>query len=108
MAGNFVSDNCRVVPTRLTATTLTTVLTVTGYTQIVGVRIVNFHASSTPIIHLQYKPAGSATSFYYSGQLHAAGRRRRCGSPSTPSGPRKVICIQVQSSHCQHRRCASC
>ena len=64
MAGNFVANNCRVVPTRLAATTLTTVLAVTGYTQVVGVRIVNFHASSTPIISLQYKPVGSAVSYY--------------------------------------------
>lgn len=65
MAGNFVANNCRVVPTRLTATTLTTVFTVTGYTQVIGVRIVNFHASSTPVISFQYKPIGSAISYYY-------------------------------------------
>ena len=65
MAGNFVANNCRVVPTRLTATTLTTVLSVTGYTQVVGVRVVNFHATATPLVSFQYKPVGSATSFYY-------------------------------------------
>ena len=64
MAGNFVSDNCRVVPIRLTATTLTTVLDVTGFTQVIGVRIVNISAVSTPTINLQYKPTGSAISYY--------------------------------------------
>jgi hypothetical protein len=65
MAGNFVSDNCRVVPTRLTTTALTTCLTATGYTQIVGVRLVNFHATSTPIVNFQYYSAEKAISYYY-------------------------------------------
>ncbi len=63
-AGNFVSNNCRVIPTRLTATTITTILTATGYTSVVGVRLVNFHASSTPTISLLYKPVGSAVNFF--------------------------------------------
>ncbi len=63
-AGNFVSNNCRVVPTRLTATTITTLLTATGYTQVVGVRLVNFHASVEPVISLMYRPVGGTTNFF--------------------------------------------
>jgi hypothetical protein len=65
MAGNFVGNNCRVVPTRLTATTLTDCLLATGYTQVIGVRIVNFHVTSTPIVNFQYYNANNAVSYYY-------------------------------------------
>lgn len=64
-AGNFVSNNCRVVPTRLTATTLTTCFTATGYTQIIGIRVANFHATSTPTVNIQYYNAVNAVSYYF-------------------------------------------
>ena len=63
-AGNFVSNNCRVVPTRLTATTATVCFTATGYAQVTGIRIVNFHASSTPIIHIMYYAFANTTAYY--------------------------------------------
>jgi len=64
MAGNFVGNNCRIVPKRLTATTLTDCFLATGYTQIIGVRIVNFHATSTPTINFQYYSANDGISYY--------------------------------------------
>lgn len=65
MAGNFLSNNCRVIPTRLTTTNLTTCLTATGYTQVIGVRLANFSATSTPTVWFQYYNAANATSYYY-------------------------------------------
>jgi len=65
MAGNFVGNNCRVIPTRLTATTLTDCFIATGYTQVIGVRIVNYSAVSTPIVNFQYFTAANSTSYYY-------------------------------------------
>lgn len=41
MSGNFVSDNCRVVPANLSGTSAVTVLTATGYTQVIGIRLGN-------------------------------------------------------------------
>jgi hypothetical protein len=63
-AGNFVSDNCRIIPTRLTTTTLTTCYTAAGFPQVVGVRLVNFHATATPKINLLYYKATVVGSFY--------------------------------------------
>ena len=65
MAGNFVSNNCRVVPTRLTTTADTVCHTCMGYTQVVGVRIVNTHATATPVVNFKYKPNGSAITYFY-------------------------------------------
>ncbi|QAZ46764.1 hypothetical protein [Mesorhizobium sp. Pch-S] len=42
---NFVQNNCRVLGTHLTGTTNTTVLTATGYTQVIGVRLSNITSS---------------------------------------------------------------
>src|SRR6478609_6263918 len=64
MAGNFVSDNCRIVPTRLTTASLTTCYTGQGFPQIIGVRLVNFHATLTPKVSLQYYKATASTSYY--------------------------------------------
>lgn len=69
MAGNFVADNCRLVPTRLTTTGLTTCFTATGYPQIIGVRLVNFHATLTPKLHLSYFKATAAVSYYLQANL---------------------------------------
>jgi len=62
MAGNFVSDNCR-----LTTTALTTCYTAMGFPQVIGVRIVNYHVSATPRVSLSYFKATLGSSFF----LHA-------------------------------------
>ena len=63
-AGNFVTNNCRVIPTRLANTLSNTILAATGYTQVIGVRLVNFHATSEPVVSLMYRPIGGGTNFY--------------------------------------------
>ena len=65
MAGNFAANNCRVVVTRLTTTTPVVCHTAAGYTQVVGIRVVNIHPTAAPTVDVMYKPAGSAITYYY-------------------------------------------
>lgn len=65
-AGNFVSNNCRVIPMRLTVTTPVVVYTAgQRFTHIVGVRIVNWHTSASPLINFIYKPIADGVSYFY-------------------------------------------
>jgi hypothetical protein len=64
-AGNFVKDNCRVIPTRLTTTAATVVYTAIGYSHVVGVRIVNYHASNTPVVSFQYKTVADGVAYNF-------------------------------------------
>jgi hypothetical protein len=64
-AGNFVANNCRIIPTRLgTVTTPVICLTAQGFTQIIGARIVNTHATNTPIVNLIYKPVADGINYF--------------------------------------------
>jgi hypothetical protein len=64
-AGNFVSNNCRAIAIRPGAVTTPVVcLTAQGFTQIVGIRIVNTHPTNVPSINLIYKPVSDGISYF--------------------------------------------
>lgn len=64
MSGNFLANNCRIVPFRLVGTGINDVYTATGYPMIVGLRVINYHASSTPIVNIMFRPLAEVVNYY--------------------------------------------
>jgi hypothetical protein len=68
MSGNFVANNCRLIPTRLGAGT-SLCYTAAGFPQVIGVRIVNFHTSATPRVSLTYYKATNSMTHWLQANL---------------------------------------
>lgn len=57
MSGNFTRDNCRLVGAHLTDTTDTTILTGSGYMQVIGARVANVTGTDATVTLNYYSKA---------------------------------------------------
>lgn len=64
-AGNFIDNNCRVVVTRPATVNDTVCLTAAGYTQVIGIRVVNTSPTAVPNVDVKYKKASDGISYFY-------------------------------------------
>lgn len=62
----YVDQNCRVVATRLTTTSATTVLDASGYTQVIGLRLANFSGAAVTV-SATYVNVENGASYYLLG-----------------------------------------
>ena len=68
MTGNFVSNNCRMIPTRLgNATSLC--FTANGFPEVIGIRIVNFSPTATPKVSVTYFKATNSMTHWLQANL---------------------------------------